>query len=101
MLYRRLLERDRAGSPFQVGIIGAGTFGTQIITRTCRMPGMRIAAIADLDLDRAQSAYRAGGLDAETIREAESAADINRAIANRAPAVTRNVDSLCASNVDV
>ncbi|MFO1093310.1 MAG: hypothetical protein U0992_08350 [Planctomycetaceae bacterium] len=101
MLYRRLLERDRAGAPIQVGIIGAGTFGMQIITRTCRMPGMRIAAVADLDLGRAQAAYRAGGCDAEAIREAQSAADVNRAIANREPAVTRSVQALCDSAVDV
>ena len=101
MLYRRLLERDRNDCPIQVGIIGAGTFGTQIISRICRAPGMRIAAVAELNLDRARSAFVAGGVTAAELREANGVADINRAIESRAPVLTRDVEVLVASNVDV
>ena len=48
MLYDRLNRLEEIGEPINVGIIGAGTFGTQIISRVCRMNGMRIAASADL-----------------------------------------------------
>jgi predicted homoserine dehydrogenase-like protein len=48
MLHQRLAELESEGRPIQVGIIGAGTFGTQIVAQTCRIKGMRVAAIADL-----------------------------------------------------
>ena len=43
-------------------------------------PGMRVAAVAELDLNKARDAYAAGGVDRETITEATSAAEINDAI---------------------
>ncbi|HTI50833.1 MAG TPA: Gfo/Idh/MocA family oxidoreductase [Planctomycetaceae bacterium] len=101
MIHQRLAERDKSGKPFQVGIIGAGTFGTQIIAQTCRMRGMRIAAIAEIAPERAIRALAAGGIGAAQVREASTADDIDRAIAAGQPAVTRSLDALLASEVDV
>ena len=53
MLHQRLAELEREGRPIRVGIIGAGTFGTQIVAQTCHIQGMRVAAIADLKPERA------------------------------------------------
>jgi predicted homoserine dehydrogenase-like protein len=48
MLYNFLREREQRRQPIRIGVIGAGTFGTQIIAQTCRITGMRMAVVADL-----------------------------------------------------
>ena len=101
MLYSKLLDREHAGQPIRVGIIGAGTFGTQIIAQTCRMQGMRISAIADLQPDRAIAALERGGIDRTVVRQANTASDINNAIEANRPAVTTHVAELLNSQVDV
>src|SRR5262245_24087910 len=73
VIHQRLAEREQQGRPLQVGLIGAGTFGTQIIAQTCRMQGMRIAAVAELLPDRAVAAFRAGGMSPDKVREASTA----------------------------
>ena len=101
MLHQKLLTREAEGRPIRVGIIGAGTFGTQIIAQTCRMRGMRISVIADLVLDRSRRALKLGGIESDAVREAKSVADINRAIEADRPAITSCVTDLLNSNVDV
>ena len=63
MLYQRLREREERGEPIQVGLIAAGTFGTQIASQMAAAPGMRLAVIAELDPDKgcAPSASAAPG----------------------------------------
>ncbi len=56
MLSQRLQELEDQGRPIQVGVIGAGVFGTQIIAPIGRMKGMRVAAVADLNPERAARA---------------------------------------------
>ena len=53
MLYERMVERERQGTPVRIGLIGIGTFGTQIAGQIRHMPGMRLAVIADLRVDAA------------------------------------------------
>ena len=54
MLYHRLRQLDQRGTPIQIGLIAAGTFGTQIASQLAHAPGMRLAAIAELDLAKAR-----------------------------------------------
>src|SRR5690242_19801914 len=101
MIYQRLAERERQGTPFQIGVIGAGTFGTQIIAQTCRMKGMRVAAICELSPDRAAAALAKGGISTGQIREAATAADVDRAIDAAQPAITKSLDALLESRIDL
>lgn len=101
MLNERLQDLERAGTPIRVGIIGAGTFGTQIIAQMGRMRGMRLSAIADLKPERAIRALTLGGHEAAHIVTAKRAEDINQAIERDRPAITTSVDDLVASNVQV
>jgi predicted homoserine dehydrogenase-like protein len=55
-LYSKLAERERAGSPLRVGLIGAGKFGSMYLSQARRTPGMRLSTVADLDPARARSA---------------------------------------------
>jgi predicted homoserine dehydrogenase-like protein len=52
-LSTKLADLEAAGKPIQVGIIGAGKFGSMFIAQSHRTVGMRLAGIADLSSDRA------------------------------------------------
>ena len=60
-LSTKLAKREADGKPIQVGIIGAGKFGSMFISQCHRTPGMRLAGIADLDKDRALAALERTG----------------------------------------
>jgi predicted homoserine dehydrogenase-like protein len=65
-LYAKLVERERAGSPLRVGMIGAGKFGSMYLSQARRTPGMRLTTVADLDPARARRALQqVGWNDAE------------------------------------
>jgi predicted homoserine dehydrogenase-like protein len=65
-LYAKLVERERAGSPLRVGLIGAGKFGSMYLSQARRTPGMRLTTVADLDPARARKALQqVGWTDAE------------------------------------
>ena len=101
MLYERLKELEKTHQPIHVGIIGAGTFATQIISQTCRMVGMRISAVADLKKERAARALDLGGIPVERVLIADTPEGINEAIERGRPAVTASADALIGSRVDV
>ncbi|HEX6103334.1 MAG TPA: Gfo/Idh/MocA family oxidoreductase [Alphaproteobacteria bacterium] len=55
-LWTKLREREAREAPVRVGLIGAGKFGTMFLAQAQRTPGLRVVAIADLDLGRARAA---------------------------------------------
>lgn len=101
MLYERLLKREASGSPIRVGIIGAGTFGTQITAQLCKMQGIRASVVAELSLERAVGAFQTGGMKKEQIQFCETTAALNHAIRKDQPAVTTSTDQLFDSQVEV
>ena len=60
-LSTKLVEREAAGKPIQVGIIGAGKFGSMFISQSHRTTGLRLTCIADLSKDRALAALKRTG----------------------------------------
>ncbi|WP_119681072.1 NAD(P)H-dependent oxidoreductase [Indioceanicola profundi] len=70
-LYRLLQERAAKGRPVRVGLIGAGKFGSMFLSQVPTTPGLEVAAIADLDPDRARSACATVGWDAARIERTE------------------------------
>ena len=101
MLSQRLQELETQRRPIEVGVIGAGVFGTQIIAQIGRMAGMRVAVVADLNLERAARALVLGGADPGRIQRATSVEAIEQARQARLPAVTPQAEALLASGVDV
>ncbi|MDH3739438.1 MAG: Gfo/Idh/MocA family oxidoreductase, partial [Alphaproteobacteria bacterium] len=55
-LHRLLLKRDASANPVRVALIGAGKFGTMYLSQAGRTPGIRIAALVDLNPARAKAA---------------------------------------------
>jgi len=53
-----LEQREIAGQPVRVGLVGAGQMGTDVVATTKMMKGIRVVVTADLDLERAIAAYK-------------------------------------------
>lgn len=64
---RRLATRG----PIGVGLIGAGKFGSMFLSQVPSSPAIRVAAIADLDVDRARSTCAAVGWSEAQIAETD------------------------------
>ena len=58
-----LHARAESGRPVRAALIGAGKFGSMFLAQVPTIPGLEVAAIADLDPDRARQACRAVGWD--------------------------------------
>ena len=66
-LHHLLRVRAEAGRPVQVGLIGAGKFGSMFLSQVPTTPGLEVSVIADLDPERARAACRQVGWDAARI----------------------------------
>lgn len=58
-----LAERERAGNPVRVCIIGSGEMGTDLVTAIAQMDGIVIAALVDRSLRNAPSAIEIAGYE--------------------------------------
>jgi predicted homoserine dehydrogenase-like protein len=93
-----LLEREAAGRPVTVGLIGAGKFGTMFLAQAPLTRGMHVVAVADLDIARAKSQLRTAGWPEEMF----SAASLGEAFKSRRTHVTPDAAALIAfPDVDV
>src|SRR5665213_3385414 len=91
-LHSKLLERDAAGRPVTVGVIGAGKFGTMFLSQARLTAGMHVVAVADLDVARAKSQLKtAGSPDTQY-----AAASFDDAHKKRATYLTADADTMIA-----
>ena len=74
-----LEQREAAGRPVRVGLVGAGQMGTDVVATTTVMKGVRVVVAADVDIDRAIDCYRIGQVAGEVV-VAESAAEADEAV---------------------
>ncbi len=66
-LYSLLKDRETAGNPIKVGVIGAGKFATMFMSQIIRTPGMRLVAVCDLNTERAKQNLLAAGFESDQI----------------------------------
>ena len=93
----KLRRRDE---PIQVGIIGAGLFGTKLTDQLARVPRMEPVAIADIETEKAKTAFEeAGVVDPPTVTDSVEQADA--AIERGERAVLTDGMDLAATDVDV
>ena len=86
---RALEERERAGNPIRVGMIGAGFMGRGIANQIVNsVPGMRLAAIANRHGDAARRAYAEAGAD--DVTSADSAGAVEDAVRHGRPVVAED-----------
>jgi predicted homoserine dehydrogenase-like protein len=85
-----LLEREAAGKPVTVGLIGAGKFGTMFLAQARLTRGLHVVAVADLNVARAKSQLAAAGWPAEQA----AAGSLGDALKSRRTHVTPDADAL-------
>ncbi len=97
-----LAEREAAGKPVRIGIIGAGEMGTDLVTAVAHMPGVEIAAIADRRLAGAMPAIEIAGYDADKGAICETSLQMISAIEKNRIAITRSAGDVVSNDlVDV
>jgi predicted homoserine dehydrogenase-like protein len=64
-LHGKLLERQAAGRPITIGLIGAGKFGTMFLSQVRVTDGMHLVGVADLNVGRARGQLASAGWPAE------------------------------------
>jgi predicted homoserine dehydrogenase-like protein len=97
---RALQARAEAGNPVKVGMIGAGFMGRGIANQIENsVPGMKLVAIANRNVDAAKRAYSEAGV--ENYKVVSSVGELENAIANNGYAVTEDAMLLCrAEGID-
>jgi predicted homoserine dehydrogenase-like protein len=94
---RLLARRAAEGRPVRVGMIGAGFMGRGIANQIVNsVPGMRLAAIANRTLGRAEDCYALAGVAAP--RRVGSRAALEDCVRAGVPAVTEDPFLLCAAD---
>lgn len=90
---RALAERVDRDEPVRVGLVGAGFSASQIAHQIVTVvPGLRLVAIANRSIGRAEAAYARAGVSRP--RRVTDALGLTRAIAERAYAVTEDPAAL-------
>ena len=98
---KRLAEREALGRPIRVGMLGAGEMAAGLTNQIERhVPGMRMAAIYNRTVSKAQAAYELAGH--QGIRVVDTSRSIDDAIQIGQPIVTGDWRALIeAEQVDV
>lgn len=73
-LHGLLKDRERAGTPVRVGVIGAGKFASMFFSQIPTTPGLHLVTVVDLDVERAKASLARTGWDEEDF-SATSTAD--------------------------
>src|SRR5262245_48866679 len=87
-----LLEREAAGKPVTVGLIGAGKFGTMFLSQARLTKGLHVVAVADLDVGRAKNQLQTAGWPTEQY----SASSFGDAVKQRRTHVTPDAQAVIA-----
>jgi predicted homoserine dehydrogenase-like protein len=95
-MIEKLAERNAVRGPVLVGVIGAGQMGTGLVVQLERLPWARVTAVADVDLQRAQSALEMAGVRPEEIVVTEDPAAAQRASEAGRRVITRAATMLAA-----
>jgi len=90
-LHRLLKEREARAAPIRVGLIGAGKFGSMYLSQVRHTPGVRMAAIADLDPVRARRSLQNVGWSDSAIQSLSFFSDARALIEH--PGVDIVIDS--------
>src|SRR6476619_6308790 len=87
-----LLEREAAGRPVTVGLIGAGKFGTMFLSQARLSRGLHVVAVADLNVERAKSQLASANWPAEQY----AASSFSDAIKARTTHITADAPAMIA-----
>jgi len=81
-LHAKLKEREAAGRPLRVGLIGAGKFAAMYLAQVPRTPGVRLVQIADLAPENARANLARVGWPAELVARTPVTEDWRAVVSN-------------------
>jgi predicted homoserine dehydrogenase-like protein len=87
--------------PVRAGVIGAGLFGSNLVTQLERATGLEPAAVADVETEKAVTAYERAGVDRGDVAVVDGSAAAEDAIADGRRAVLADGNELATADVDV
>lgn len=93
-LVRKLKQRQAAGNPIAVGLIGCGQMGSGLAHTINNIDGMAVRAIADVDPQRGIATFLEMGVSREAICSTETIAEIEDTLATNRVAVTAHAELL-------
>lgn len=94
-----LAAREAQGNPIRIGLIGAGEMGTDIVARANMMPGISVAAIADIRVENAINAVDIAYQESGQARIAESGDALNACIEQGKVGVMEDANLLLESGL--
>ena len=86
-----LNTRKKLQKPVRVGLIGAGKFGSMILSQARHIEGLIISAVADLNVEKAKDSFNRVGWDTSNC----FAKSINDAIISGRTWMTENAEDVC------
>ena len=94
-------KRHEEGNPIRVGLVGAGFIGYSVALQIVKhVKGMRLVAISNRTLERAEKAFREAGVN--EIETVETPGQLEESIAKGRSAITEDYQVLCkAGGIDV
>jgi len=100
-LHSKLLQREEAGRPIRIGMIGAGRFGMMFLSQVQFTPGMCVGGIAELNPQKAKDACLSVGWDEDSLVSGDSPSAINKACENGKTVITDDAENLIRADLDV
>jgi predicted homoserine dehydrogenase-like protein len=91
-LSTKLLERASRNRPVRVGIIGAGKFGSMVLSQAQKIDGLHVVGVVDLDVAKARQALERVGWP----RERYAARSVGEAVRDGTTCVTDDAGALMA-----
>jgi predicted homoserine dehydrogenase-like protein len=101
MLIGELLGRGDVATPVAVGILGAGNYGTAIITQSTAIRHYEVTFVGDPNMDAARTACRLAGWGPERVAVADTADEVRQARARGMVAIATDPALIQAAHVDV
>ncbi len=94
----RLAEREE---PVRVGVVGAGLFGSNLVTQLEAAAGMETTAIADIRTRKAVETFERAGVDREQVIVANGREEAEALLVDGQRAVLADGVDLATANIDV
>lgn len=101
MIYQHLFDRVKEPQTVRAALVGAGDFGTTIVTESAYIDRLEISAVADIDLAAACSAFQKSGRPPEDIQICDNRDSVHHAFAAGKAIVVQDASLLMDLPLDV
>jgi len=91
-IYKGLQDLEKKGEFIKVGLVGAGQMGSGMVSVAAQMPGLKVVAIADLEIERGIRAYQEAGIDKDQIVVAKDSTRAEQAITQKKVVVAKRAN---------